>query len=75
VAFNQAVFALAPAVLGVLRDISTSYVVPFALAAAMQIVAALIVLIRPPRRSRVDLRTNPAVEPVPAWVKTGGWLA
>jgi len=51
VAFNQAVFALAPAVLGVLRDISTSYVVPFALAAAMQIVAALIVLIRPPRRS------------------------
>ncbi len=51
VAFNQAVFALAPAVLGVLRDIATSYVVPFALAAAMQIVAALIVLIRPPRRS------------------------
>jgi hypothetical protein len=51
VAFNQAVFALAPAVLGVLRDISTSYVVPFALAVAMQIVAALIVLIRPPRRS------------------------
>ena len=51
VAFNQAVFALAPAVLGMLRDISTSYVVPFALAAAMQIVAALIVLIRPPRRS------------------------
>ena len=51
VAFNQAVFALSPAVLGVLRDISTSYVVPFALAAAMQIVAALIVLIRPPRRS------------------------
>jgi MFS family permease len=50
VAFNQAVFALAPAVLGVLRDISTSYVVPFALAAAMQIGAALIVLIRPPRR-------------------------
>jgi len=54
VAFNQAVFALAPAVLGVLRDISTSYVVPFALAAAMQIVAALIVLIRPPRRSATE---------------------
>jgi hypothetical protein len=47
VAFNQAVFALSPAALGVLRDISTNYVVPSAFAAAMQIVAALIVLIRP----------------------------
>jgi MFS family permease len=51
VAFNQAAFALAPAILGVLRDISTSYVVPFVLAAAIQIVAALVVLIRPTRRS------------------------
>jgi MFS family permease len=54
VAFNQAVFGLAPAVLGVLRDISTSYVVPFALAAALQIVAALIVLIKPPGRSAIE---------------------
>jgi len=54
VAVNQAVFALSPAVLGLLRDISTSYVVPFALAAAMQIAAALIVLIRPPGRSAAD---------------------
>lgn len=43
-AINQAVFALAPAAFGVLRDASASYSVPFALAAGAEIVAAMIVL-------------------------------
>jgi cyanate permease len=49
VAINQAVFAFAPAVLGFLRDLEGDYVVAFALAAAAQVVAALIVVARPRR--------------------------
>ena len=44
-AINQAVFAMAPAVFGALRDASDSYSIPFALAAGAQVVAAVIVMI------------------------------
>ncbi len=45
VAINQAVFAFAPAVVGALRDMSTTYTVPFALIAAVQTVALVVVLL------------------------------
>ncbi len=48
-AINQAVFALAPAIFGALRDLTGEYVVPFAVAAIAQIAAALIVLAVPRR--------------------------
>lgn len=41
---NQAVFALAPAAIGLVRDATSSYAVPFVIAAAVQVVAALIVV-------------------------------
>ena len=41
---NQAVFALAPAAIGLVRDATNSYAVPFVIAAAVQVVAALIVV-------------------------------
>lgn len=44
-AVNQAVFAFAPAVLGIFREVSGGYLVPFLTAAAVQIVAASVVLI------------------------------
>ncbi len=44
VAINQAVFAFAPAVFGLLRDIEDGYTLPFAAAAGIQILAALIVV-------------------------------
>jgi cyanate permease len=44
-AINQAVFAMAPAVFGALRDASDNYSIPFALAAGAQVVAAVIVVI------------------------------
>jgi cyanate permease len=50
IAINQAVFALAPALLGFVRDFSTNYTLSFAIAAALQILAALIVITG--RRSR-----------------------
>ena len=46
VAINQAVFAFAPAVLGAVRDIASGYVWSFALAAAIQLAAAGIILVR-----------------------------
>jgi predicted MFS family arabinose efflux permease len=46
VAINQAVFAFAPAVLGAIRDNASGYFWPFALAAAIQLAAAGIILIR-----------------------------
>jgi len=42
-AINQAVFALAPAVFGLLRDATASYDLPFAIAAAAYFVAAIII--------------------------------
>jgi len=44
VAINQAVFAFAPAVLGVLRDFAGNYTWSFTLALAMQVGATLVVL-------------------------------
>jgi MFS family permease len=44
VAINQAVFAFAPAILGLLRDIEGNYTVAFAVAAAVQLAAALIII-------------------------------
>jgi MFS family permease len=45
VAINQAVFALAPAILGAVRDFASNYTSSFAIAAAIQIAAAGVVLI------------------------------
>ncbi|MBV9250554.1 MAG: hypothetical protein JO227_15060, partial [Acetobacteraceae bacterium] len=44
-AVNQAVFAFAPAVLGVLREVFGSYLVPFLAAAVIQIIAASVVIL------------------------------
>jgi predicted MFS family arabinose efflux permease len=44
-AINQAVFAFAPAIFGILRDSTGSYVVPFLAAAAVQALAAAIVVL------------------------------
>ncbi len=53
VAINQAVFAFAPAVLGAVRDLAGTYVATFAVVAAIQLAAGLVVILRP--------RTAPAV--------------
>ncbi len=45
VAINQAVFAFAPAIFGVIRDVMTDYSVPFLLAGVAQFCAAAIILI------------------------------
>jgi cyanate permease len=44
VAINQAVFAFAPAAIGVLRDIAGNYAVPFVIIAGIQLAASLIVI-------------------------------
>lgn len=41
---NQAGFALAPAAIGLLRDATTSYVLPFVIAAVLQVIAAVIIV-------------------------------
>jgi MFS family permease len=43
-AINQAVFAFAPAVLGVLRDLEGGYALPFGIAACIQVAASLMVI-------------------------------
>ncbi len=45
VAINQAVFAIAPAIIGVVRDATSDYVLPFAIVAGAQLLAATIVLL------------------------------
>jgi MFS family permease len=50
-AVNQAVFAFAPAVLGLLRELSGGYALPFLLAAVVQLLASAVVLL-----GRTDLR-------------------
>jgi len=45
VAINQAVFALAPAILGSLRDVTENYTLAFATIAVVQVVAAFVVLL------------------------------
>jgi MFS family permease len=44
-AVNQAVFAFAPAILGVLRELSGSYALPFLIAAGLQLLASMIVVL------------------------------
>jgi cyanate permease len=44
-AVNQAVFAFAPAILGVLRELSGSYALPFLIAARLQLLASMIVVL------------------------------
>ena len=48
-AVNQAVFAFAPAIFGVLREMTDGYAVPFTVAACLQALAAIVILAR--RRS------------------------
>ena len=45
VAINQAVFAIAPAIVGVFRDATANYVLPFAMVAFVQLLATMIVLL------------------------------
>ena len=47
VAINQFTFAFGPGVLGVMRDLSGSYAVAFALGAACETLAAIVVLMKP----------------------------
>jgi ribosomal protein S18 acetylase RimI-like enzyme/MFS family permease len=47
-AVNQAVFAFAPAVFGLLAQVSDGYAVPFMVAAAIQVVAAFVVILGRP---------------------------
>jgi cyanate permease len=44
VAINQAVMALGPVTFGMLHDATNDYLLPFSMAAAAQVVAALILL-------------------------------
>ena len=44
-AVNQAVFAFAPAILGVLRELSGGYALPFLIAAGLQVLASMIVVL------------------------------
>jgi MFS family permease len=60
VAINQAVFAFAPAIIGAIRDASSSYVAPFALVACIQLFAAIIVV-----GGRVKTTTPPLGKPPP----------
>lgn len=48
-AINQATFAFAPAIFGILRDLTGEYSIPFAIAAIAQLAAALIVSASPRR--------------------------
>jgi MFS family permease len=45
IAINQGVFAFAPAIIGALRDTTASYQLPFVLIAAVQCLAAVIILL------------------------------
>lgn len=54
VAINQAVFAFAPAALGILRDLAGNYVLAFALVAALQAISAAIVLMGGRRTSNIS---------------------
>jgi MFS family permease len=44
VAINQGIFALSPAILGSLRQVSANYVLSFSVAGILQVIAALVVL-------------------------------
>jgi cyanate permease len=58
-AVNQALFAFAPGVFGLLRDLTGSYALPLALAAVLQLACAILILAgRPPVSAR-----RPAMPP------------
>jgi MFS family permease len=50
-ALNQALFAFAPGLFGALRDVTGSYALPLALAAALQIAAAILIMLGRPVRT------------------------
>jgi len=50
-AVNQAVFAFAPVMFGLLREVSDGYAVPFIVAAAIQVIAGLVLILGRPRSS------------------------
>ena len=50
-ALNQALFAFAPGLFGALRDLTSSYALPLALAAALQIAAAVLIMLGRPVRA------------------------
>jgi MFS family permease len=51
IAINQAVFAFAPVIFGLLREVSDGYAVPFMVAAAIQIIAGIVVILGRPGSS------------------------
>jgi cyanate permease len=53
-AICQFTYAFGPGVIGLLRDISGSYAIPFYACAGLQVIAATIVLVRGKTRSRFD---------------------
>jgi MFS family permease len=57
VAINQAIFALSPAILGGLRQVSASYVLSFSVAGVVQVVAALVVLLGVRRTSGSEVNS------------------
>jgi len=57
VAINQAVFAFAPAIVGVFRDATSGYGLPFGIVAGVQLAAAMLVLVG--RKSDVKAGVSP----------------
>ena len=55
IAINQAVFAFAPAIFGVIRDATTDYAIPFLVAAVVQAIAAAIIMIGRARSSASEI--------------------
>jgi len=58
-AVNQAVFAFAPAVFGVLRELTGAYTMPFLLAAVVQVIAGAIIILG--RDSLITARSRNAL--------------
>lgn len=49
IAVNQAVFAFAPVIFGLLRETSGGYAVPFVVAAVIQVIAGIVMILGRPR--------------------------
>ena len=63
VAINQAVFAFAPAILGLLRDIEGDYSAAFGVAAGIQLLAAIIVISCRAKSNLIEIRAGGARNP------------
>ena len=63
VATNQAVFAFAPAILGLLRDIEGDYSAAFGVAAGIQLLAAIIVISCRAKSNLIEIRAGGARNP------------